>query len=135
VTVVASRFANGADIVVISRSLVCSHVKMIASNDLLLYKAEGCCYSCLHVLDDATTPCNLNGIDAFGDLCNHMIDDSGSNTSYPNGSDDLNVDIFRYDNLYHAIPSSFSCSYLHACCICLFCDNKTSCSFDYGDNC
>jgi hypothetical protein len=50
-------------------------------------------------------------------------------------SGDLNVDIFRYGILFHAIPSSFSCSYLHAYCICLFCDNKASYSFNYDDNC
>jgi len=120
----------------ISRSSLCNLVKMIASNDLLVCKIESCGYSCLHVFVDTTTPCNLNGIDVFGVLCNHMIDDSNAaNTRYPNDSSDLSADIFRYGILCRAIPSFFSCSYLHACCICLFCDNKAGCSFDYDDNC
>ena len=109
---------------------------MIVSNDLLVCKVECCCYSCLHVFDGATTPCNLNGVDVCVDLCNHMmIDDSDANTSYPCDNDDLNVDIFRYGIPCHAIPSSFSCSCLHACCIFLFCDNKASCSFESDDKC
>ena len=105
-----------------------------ASNDLLVCKVE-CCYSCLHVYVNATAPCNLNGIDVFVDLCNHMINYSDASTSFPNESGGLNVDIFRYGILFHAIPSSFSCSYLHAYCISLFCDNKASYSFNYDDNC
>ena len=78
----------------ISRSSLCNHVKMIASNDLLVCKIESCCYSCLHVFVDTTTPSNLNGIDVFGDLCNHMIDDyNAANTRYPYDSCDLSADI------------------------------------------
>jgi hypothetical protein len=133
--VVTSVVANVVDIVVvISHSSLYNLVTMIvADNDLLVCKIE-CCYSCLHALTDATNLCNLNGVDVYGDLCNHMIDYSDANTGYPSdGNDDPNVDIFRDGNLCRAIPSSFSCSYLHACCTCLFCDNKASYSFE--DSC